>query len=176
MILFLSHLLRTFSIPFRSVSTSQLYVFMIPVLLANCCHRESIIINTNTKYQMWSVIAKENYVMAWLPSAFAARTSRKAHSASIVRYHCSSSAFFIYQRSVFVPSSRFKQNALFLSSFSCLLIAVQLHCDAWCPHEVHSTLQPLCGTVRVRCCWIFVIALPWVRSKFEQLQCRPGTA
>ena len=37
------------SIPLLSVSTSQLYVFTIPLLLANCCHRESIIINT--KYQ-----------------------------------------------------------------------------------------------------------------------------
>ena len=70
------------------------------------------------------------------------------------------------QRPVLLPSSRFRHNALFLSSFSCSLIAVELHCDAWCSHEVHSTLQPLCGSVRVRCCRIFVIALPWVRSKF----------
>ena len=80
------------------------------------------------------------------------------------------------QRPVLLPSSRFRHNALFLSSISCSLIAVELHCDAWRSHEVHSTLQPLCGSVRVRWCRIFVIALPWVRSKFEQLQGRPGTA
>ena len=56
------------------------------------------------------------------------------------------------QRPVLLPSSRFRHNALFLSSFSCSLIAVELHCDAWCSHEVHSTLQPLCGSVRVRIC------------------------
>ena len=61
------------------------------------------------------------------------------------------------QRPVLLPSSRFRP--LFLSSFSCSLIAVELHCDAWCSHEAHSTLQPLCGSVRVRCCRIFVIAL-----------------
>ena len=78
----IAQLLRIFSIPFLSVSTSQLYVFMRTLLLENCCHRESIIINT--KYKMWSVIAKEKYVMAWLPSAFAACTSREARSATIV--------------------------------------------------------------------------------------------
>ena len=107
-------------------------------------------------------------------------------AASIARYHCCSCAFFGYttkvlavnvdQRPVLLPYSRFRHNALLLSSFSCSLIAVELHCDAWCSHEVHWTLQPRCGYVRVRCCRIFVIALPWVRSKFEQLQCRPGTA
>ena len=111
-------------------------------------------------------------------------------SASIARsrYHCCSCAFFGYattvlavnidQRPVLFLSSRSRHNALFLSSFSCSLIAVELHCDAWCSHEVlvHSTLQPLCGSVRVLCCRIFVIALSWVRSKFEQLQYRAGTA
>ena len=59
------------------------------------------------------------------------------------------------QRPVLLPFSRFRHNTLFLSSFSCSLIAVELHCDAWCSHEGHSTLQPLCGSVRVRCCRIF---------------------
>ena len=126
---------------------------------------------------VWSVIANENYVIAWLP--IAGRTSRGESSASIARAPARSLAVLavnVDRRPVLLPSSRFRHNALFLSSFSCSLIAVELHCDAWCSHEVHSTLQPLCGSVRVRCCRIFVIALPWVRSKFEQLQGRPGTA
>ena len=40
---------------------------------------------------------------------------------------------------------------------------------------VNSTLQHVCGSVRVRCCRIFVIALSSVCSNFEQLQSHPGT-
>ena len=69
-------------------------------------------------------------------------------------------AVTVDQRLVLLPSSRFTHNALFLSSSSCSLIAVDLHSDAWCSHEVNLTLQPLCGSVRVRCCQLFVIAFP----------------
>ena len=34
----------------------------------------------------------------------------------------------------------FRHNALFVSSFPCSLIAVELHCDAWCSREVHCSL------------------------------------
>ena len=55
---------------------------------------------------MGSGIANENYVMAWLPRAIAARTSRgQALRASIAQYRCCSCAFFGYATTVLAATS-----------------------------------------------------------------------
>ena len=57
----------------------------------------------------------------------------------------------IDERPVLLPSSRFRHNALFLSRFSCSLIAVELHCEvpgSWECHAVQvSTVADQMGVV-----------------------------
>ena len=93
----------------------------------------------------WPPVCVKRHCQRKLRHRLVASRDRGTHFA---RYHCCScSAFFgretavlaavnVDQRPVLLPSSRFRHNALFLSSFSCSLIAEELHCDAWCSQYI----------------------------------------